>query len=121
MTGEMYKPEFAELKREHWEDITTAMGYRTIGDDSVCIQPNYPAHFALAEFLTDNGIDADVRPFDVYQGPYIYVSIKNHGYMIWSVEPGELEDNIWIIENSGEFSDSMLCDDILDYLNNLKN
>lgn len=72
MTGEMTKPENAELGEEYWRGRRSWWGGSAIGDESLLIRPNYPEFFNLADELAGMGIDgATVRPFDTYQGPYI--------------------------------------------------
>jgi hypothetical protein len=70
MTGEMVMPENAELGEEYWKGRTTAWG-SIMGDESILIRPNYPDIFRLSDKLKEMGIQNQVFPFDVYQGPYI--------------------------------------------------
>ena len=83
MTGEMSKPANAELGEEYWRDKGSTWG-RALGDDSLLIRPNYPDMFELSEKLKNAGIENEVCPFDIYQGPYI------------SVHPAL---NVWYAEN----------------------
>jgi hypothetical protein len=75
MTGEMVKPQNAELGNDYWNGKSSSLG-SIIGDEGVLIRPNYPDIFDLSEKLTSLGIENQVCPFDVYQGPYI--EIGNH-------------------------------------------
>jgi hypothetical protein len=72
MTGEMVKPRNAELGNDYWKGKSTSWS-RIIGDEGVLIRPNYPDIFNLSDKLTDLGIENEVCPFDVYQGPYIEI------------------------------------------------
>ena len=70
MTGEMIMPENAELEEEYWKGRTSDWG-SIMGDESMLIRPNYPGIFELSDKLREMGIQNQVCPFDVYQGPYI--------------------------------------------------
>jgi len=71
MTGEMIKPKNADREEEYWRD-QTLLGYRAIGDESFLIRPNYPIFFEFRDEIRKIGFkDADVEPWDTYQGPYI--------------------------------------------------
>lgn len=84
MTGEMIKPDNAEKKESYWKGATI-MGCPVLGDPGVLIYPNYPEYFDTVEGLREMGHEAEVEPFDVYQGPYILV---NNKYKIWFEEDG---------------------------------
>ena len=71
MTGEMFKPKNADKGEDYWKDKTSAWG-SVLGDDSFLIRPNYPDFFELRDKIRELSFkEADVEPFDVYQGPYI--------------------------------------------------
>ena len=90
MTGEMSKPQNAELGEKYWSGKRTNMGYSAIGDESILIRPNYPDYFELADKLKEAGFEAEVEPFDVYQGPYIRLSEGSlFGKDIWKDENGD--------------------------------
>jgi hypothetical protein len=59
---------------------------------------NYPEMVALTKTMRKNGLDAKMLPFDVYQGPYIFVS--GLGVKIWYFNRKYLHDNPWIMEMS---------------------
>lgn len=84
----MTKPKNAERGEEYWKGRSTSWG-SIIGDEGVLIRPNYPDIFALSDKLTALGIKNEVRPFDVYQGPYIEfaaLSSFHHPLQIWYSE-----------------------------------
>jgi hypothetical protein len=83
MTGEMIKPADAEKGEEYWKDKTGIFGYRILGDDAYLIRPNYPHIFNLADMLKKEGVNCDVKPFDVYQGPYLNCSGKKTNFKVW--------------------------------------
>lgn len=70
MTGEMTKPKNAELGEEYWKGRSTSWG-SVVGDEGILVRPNYPDIFALSDRLRELGIENEVCPFDIYQGPYI--------------------------------------------------
>lgn len=72
MTGEMVKPKNAELREDYWKSEGSAWG-AAIGDEGLLIRLNYPDIFELSDKLKTIGIQSEVCPFDVYQGPYISV------------------------------------------------
>lgn len=72
MTGEMVKPRNAELGNDYWKGKSTSWG-SIVGDEGVLIRPNYPDIFDLSDKLANLEIENEVRPFDVYQGPYIEI------------------------------------------------
>ncbi|GAI34064.1 unnamed protein product [marine sediment metagenome] len=83
MTGEMVKPENAEKGEEYWKGKTGILGYHALGDPGVLIKPNYPQIFDLKDMLKSEGITCDVKPFDVYQGPYLACRGKRTDFKVW--------------------------------------
>ena len=83
MTGEMFRPDNAELGEEYWKDKGSTWG-RALGNECLLIRPNFPDMFKLSDKLKNAGVKNEVCPFDIYQGPYI------------SVHPAL---NVWYAEN----------------------
>lgn len=75
----MVKPKNAELGNDYWKRKSFSWG-SIIGDEGVLIRPNYPDIFGLSDILTSLGIENEVRPFDVYQGPYIQIGNKDSSF-----------------------------------------
>jgi hypothetical protein len=87
MTGEMVKARNAELGNDYWERKSSSWG-SIIGDEGVLIRPNYPDIFDLSDKLASLGVENEVRPFDVYRGPYIEIGnynsfLSNYILQIW--------------------------------------
>lgn len=61
---------------------------------------DYPQFFKLAAKIRKNTkLKAEVRPFDVYQGPYIHVyDGKEHTVRIWGTE----DEYLWFVEERTE-------------------
>ena len=73
MTGEMLKPENADMGEEYWRGKVGTWG-SILGDESYLIRPNYPEFFEIRDKARKIGFkDASVNPFDVYRGPYVEV------------------------------------------------
>ena len=105
MTGEMVMPKNAELGEEYWKGRTTAWG-SIMGDESLLIRPNYPDIFELSDKLKKLGVGNDVRPFDVYSGPYIQFG-DLFSLQIWYSEEQPLLK--WLIVSEVKNADA--CDD----------
>jgi hypothetical protein len=67
MTGEMCKPAKADEIRNigYWQKVGG------IDDAGVCIYPNYPKHFDMADKIKEIYKRASIEAHDVYMGPRI--------------------------------------------------
>lgn len=105
MTGEMFKPEHAEEGEEYWRGKSGLMGMgRALGDDALLIRPNYPHIFDLRDTLKSEGIKCEVKPFDVYQGPYLDCQGKKKNFKVWyeSEVPPELGEFLVEFHKGGQ-------------------
>ncbi|GAG57559.1 unnamed protein product [marine sediment metagenome] len=98
MTGEMVKPEHAEKGEKYWKGKTGIFGYSVMGDPGVLIKPNYPHIFRLKNELKSEGITCEVKPFDVYQGPYLACSGKRTNFKVWYETEAPPEFGNFIVE-----------------------
>lgn len=72
MTGEMIKPENADMDESYWKNRVGTFGHSVIGDNAYLIRPNYPKMFRLKDILKKNGFpEAEIHAFDTYQGAFI--------------------------------------------------
>lgn len=98
MTGEMIKPPNAEKGEKYWKGKLTGYGTYALGDESVLIKPNYPHIFKLKNELKAEGLICDVKPFDVYQGPYLHCSGKRTDFKVWYNNEAQPEFGEFIVE-----------------------
>lgn len=83
MTGEMIKPADAERDEEYWRRKTGLFGMAALGDPGVLIRPNYPHIFDLRDMFKAEGVQCDVEPFDVYQGPFLRCEGRKTHFKVW--------------------------------------
>lgn len=104
MTGEMFKPENAERGEEYWKGRTAFFGSSALGDPGVLIKPNYSQIFELRDMLKAEGIKCEVKPFDVYQGPFLDCEGKRKNFKVWyeSDAPPELGEFLVEFYKKGE-------------------
>lgn len=88
MTGEMIKPEKADEIRdvEYWNKVGG------VGDDGVCIYPNYPDHFDMMDKIKKIFPDTSIEAHDVYLGPKINIPCVGEVFMTGT--EGVLEWNL---------------------------
>jgi len=98
MTGEMFKPEHAEKGEKYWKGKLTGYGTYALGDEAVLIKPNYPHIFRLKDELKSEGIICEVKPFDVYQGPYLACRGKRTNFKVWYETEAPPELGNFIVE-----------------------
>ena len=119
MTGEMVMPKNAELGEKYWKGRTTAWG-SIMGDESILIRPNYPDVFDLSDKLKDMGIENEVCPFDVYQGPYIAFDDVYTSFRPLRIWYGEEQPLIkWLIVSEVENMDARDDDEALEAISSL--
>lgn len=61
----------------------------------------YPAHAEICKRLRFEGYRASLRPFDLYRGPYIFVSAYGIGFKIWMVEESE-QPYVYVESSKGD-------------------
>jgi hypothetical protein len=107
MTGEMVKPAMADEIRElgYWQKVGG------VGDEGVCIYPNYSQHFDMADRIREIFASASIEAHDVYLGPRI--DIPGVGEVFMEGEEDNVEWNLtsgYIPDGNRSFDEDTLLD-----------